>query len=336
MRVLVTGSSGFIGRHLVRALARRGDEVRGLDRTPAPAGPAAVTCDLLDRGAVLELFREFQPEAVVHLAARTDLEGRSLQDYAANTVGVANVVRAVRATPSVRRVIYTSSQLVCGVGYVPRHDTDYQPTTLYGESKVETEGIVRAEDGGGADWCLVRPTTVWGPGMSPHYERFLRMIQRGTYVHLGRTEVRRSLGYVGNVVHEFERLLAAAPETVGRKMFYLADYQPVSLRDWAEGFRRALEAPPIRSVPLPVARAIARCGDVLNRLGWASFPFNSFRLRNVLTEAVCDLSPTEAVCGPLPFTVEVGIDRTVEWLRSHPAPQVMRSGPGSTGSAACV
>ncbi len=61
---------------------------------------------------------------------------------------LANVVQAVRATPSVRRVIYTSSQLVCDVGHLPRHDTDYRPTTLCGQSKVTTERVVRAKTAG--------------------------------------------------------------------------------------------------------------------------------------------------------------------------------------------
>lgn len=321
MKVLVTGSSGFIGRHLVRALAKRGDEVRGLDRTSAPAGTAAITCDLIDRGAVLEAFREFQPEAVLHLAARTDLEGEALQDYAANTVGTAHVVQAVRATPSVRRVIYTSSQLVCRVGYVPRHDTDYQPATAYGESKVESERIVRAEDGGGAIWCLVRPTTVWGPGMSEHYRRFFRMIARGWYVHVGRKPLLKSYGYVGNVVWQLQRLLAAPADDIHQKTFYVADYVPISVRAWADAFQRELGAPPIRTVPRILARLAARSGDWMNALGWRTFPFNSFRLENVMTESIYDLRETEAICGPLPFTMEEGVAETAGWFRRLTSPR---------------
>ncbi|WP_171257638.1 NAD(P)-dependent oxidoreductase, partial [Acinetobacter baumannii] len=84
-------------------------------------------------------------------------------------------VEAIRRTPSVRRVIWTSAQLVCRVGYVPTSDTDYKADTLYGKSKVRTEEIVRSSDGAGREWCLARPTTVWGPGMSTHYQRFLHM-----------------------------------------------------------------------------------------------------------------------------------------------------------------
>ena len=61
-----------------------------------------------------------------------------IQGYAANIQGVENLVAAIRQTPSLSLCIFTSTQLVCRVGYVPKDDQDYQPNTLYGESKVLT------------------------------------------------------------------------------------------------------------------------------------------------------------------------------------------------------
>lgn len=273
------------------------------------------TVDVLDRDLLMAAFAEFRPDAVLHLAARTDLnEDHDRAGHAANTQGVENVVAAIRASPGVRRAIYTSSQLVCRVGYIPKSDDDYQPSTLYGESKVRTERIVRAADGGGVEWCIVRPTVVWGPGIGPHYQRFFRMIAQGRYVHVGRRPLYKSYGYVGNVVHQYKRLLAVDADAIARRTFYLADYQPLSLRGWADGFQRGLGAPLIRTVPESLARAGAAVGDLLNRLGWRRFPYNSFRLGNVLTEYVFDLTPTRDVCGLVPSTLEYGIGATVRWL----------------------
>ncbi|HEV8537169.1 MAG TPA: NAD(P)-dependent oxidoreductase [Candidatus Limnocylindria bacterium] len=319
MRVLVTGSSGFIGRHLVRELALHGYQVTAVDRIPGDPpvpGVAEQTSDLLDRDGLAATIRGAQPECVIHLAARTDLDERGdLSGYAANIQGVENLVAAIRATPGVRRAIYTSSQLVCRIGYTPESDDDYRPNTLYGESKVLGEKIVRREDGGGVAWCIVRPTTIWGPGMSAHYQRFFRMIAAGRYVHVGRRPLFKSFGYVGNVVHQYLGLLWADAITISRRTFYLADYEPMSLREWAEGIRRHLGAPPIRSIPELLARAAARGGDVLNRLGWRTFPYNSFRLGNVLTEYEFDLAATAELCGPLPYSMDEGVTATVSWLR---------------------
>ena len=318
MRVLVTGSSGFIGRHLVLELATHGHEVTAVDRiaTATIPGVSQRTADLLDRERLIAAVVGSRPDAVIHLAARTDLdEQRDLAGYAANIQGVENLIAAIRAAPGIRRAIFTSSQLVCGIGRLPKTDDDYSPDTLYGESKVLTERIVRNADGGGVEWCLVRPTTVWGPGMGAHYQRFFRMIAAGRYVHVGRRALYKSYGYVGNVVHQYRKLLATDAATISRRTLYLADYEPLSLRQWADGVQRRLGARPIRTVPEPIARAGAAAGDVLNRIGWRQFPFNSFRLRNVLMEYVFDLTLTRDICGPLPYTVNDGIDATVAWLR---------------------
>src|SRR3954453_8823559 len=152
MRVLVTGSSGFIGSHLVAALVEGGDVVLGLDKRPPFADPQHYEfahCDILDAERLARVIHSFAPDAVIHLAARTDLDERDgLAGYSANIQGIDSLIAAVRQTPSVKRVIYTSTQLVCQVGYLPKSDVDYRPNTLYGHSKVRGEQIVRQSDGG--------------------------------------------------------------------------------------------------------------------------------------------------------------------------------------------
>ncbi|MCX6924753.1 MAG: NAD(P)-dependent oxidoreductase [Verrucomicrobia bacterium] len=317
MKTLVTGSSGFIGRWVCSQLLARGHEVAGLDKAPAPdesISAVSYLCDILDGPRLGAIMREYQPDAVIHLAARTDLnEKNDIGGYAANIDGVRNVIDAVRHTPSIRRVVYTSSQLVCKVGHVPREMDEYCPNTLYGQSKVLTERIVKDGDGGGVEWCLVRPTTVWGPGMSPHYQQMLALIKQGRFFHCGHGKLRKSYSYAGNIAHQYLKLLAAPSEAVNRHTFYLADYEPLSLRDYANDLARELGAKPIPTVPVFVAKALGLVGDFLGVVRGRGFPFNSFRLNNILTEYVFDLTPTHCVCGPSPFTYQQGVHETAAW-----------------------
>jgi nucleoside-diphosphate-sugar epimerase len=314
MKVLVTGSSGFIGQALVRRLKAAGWEVAGLDK--GSSATSTYVCDILDAARLNDIVQRFSPDALVHLAARTDLDEKaSLAGYAANIDGVRNLIAAVRLTPSIKRAIWTSSQLVCRVGYVPRDDTDYTADTLYGRSKIRTEQIVREEDGAGREWCLVRPTTVWGPGMSAHYQRFLRMIQRGHYFHVGNEPLWKSYSYIENIVFQYLRLLEAPTDLIHGKTLYLADCDPIDLLAWCDAFQRAFQSRPIPHVPLALAQTFAYCGDAVNAIGVRSFPFNSFRLNNVLTQYRFDTKATEAICGPLPYTMEQGVAETAAWLR---------------------
>lgn len=316
MRVFITGTSGLIGKWTAEKLLAEGYEIFGYDRRENPYAHLKAYCtvgDILDADQLLEAIQSFKPDAVIHLAARCDLEGSTLQDYDANIIGVRNVCAAVRKTGSVRRAVYTSSQLVCKVGHLPADDREYCPNTIYGESKVRTEEIVREENGGGVVWCLGRPTTVWGPHMGEHYQSLLAHIRKGTYFHSGGGKLYKSYAYAENIAHQYFRLLCAPEADINEQVFYLADYQPLSLRDYADELAEKMGARQPPTAPLPLARVLAWSGDFLNKIG-VRFPYNSFRLRNIRTEYIFDMAKTEAVCGPLPKTFEEGVEATAQWF----------------------
>ncbi len=326
-RVLITGGSGFIGTRVHVELLKRGFDVLNIDKQP-PRLPnlqhAYKQCDIMNREALQGIATTFAPDFLIHLAARIDLnETKDLSGYSANMAGVENVIAALRKTPTIRMSVFTSSQLVCHVKHTPVSEFDYCPTTLYGQSKVQTERIVRREHGDSKSWCLVRPTTIWGPGMSAHYQRLLRMIQKGRYFHIGSRPLRKTYGFVGNAAYQLCQLLEANPTFTNGKVLYIADYEPISLREWTTGLQQALNAPKIRTIPEGLARRLARLGDLLVSCGLTSFPFTSFRLDNVLTEAYFNLEPTKAACGPLPYSTAEGLTETANWFRnlsSHDAP----------------
>jgi nucleoside-diphosphate-sugar epimerase len=267
---------------------------------------------------VIATLAAYKPNLVLHLGARTDLdENRDIRGYAANIDGVANIIEAVRQAGSVERTLFASSRLVFEIGYTPKSEVDYKPSTLYGESKVQGEKLVRQAADSFGPWAIVRPTSIWGPWFDVPYKQFFESIEKGNYMHPGRHSPRKSYGYVGNTVYQLERILEAPVEKVNGSTFWLADYPPLHLRDWANEIQRALGAKPIRTAPLPLLKLAAAVGDAAKAVGWKEPPLTSFRLNNLITEMVYDTSELENIVGPLPFSTEQGVKSTVDWLRTY-------------------
>jgi nucleoside-diphosphate-sugar epimerase len=164
-------------------------------------------------------------------------------------------------------------------------------------------------------WCLLRPTTIWGEGMSSHYQRFLGHLQAGRYFHLGNGPLFKSYGYVGNTVYQIMKFMNAESAQIHGKTFYLSDYERLSLTRWINQLAEALGTTRPRSVPVVVARILGVGGDILNWMGFKTFPLNSFRVRNILTEYTFDMTETERICGALPFTIDQGVSRMARWYR---------------------
>ena len=329
MRVYVTGGSGFIGTNVVQAMLDDGHEVRSTDlAAPVCRAHEAVfeRVDLLDAEALAASVTAFRPQWVVHLGARTDLDGKTVGDYAANTDGVRNLIAAIAAAGTVERTVYVSTKLVCRNDHAPASFEEYCPDTVYGESKVLGERIVHEADPPGV-WCLTRPTGIWGPWFHVPYRGFFEMVLAGRYVHPGGTDAPKSFGYVGNVVHQIRTLLTAPADGVHRRTFYLADYTPTVIRDWADAISLQARGRRVRRVPGVVMAAAARIGDVLKCLGWRNPPMTSFRLRNMKADTSrIPLENMKSLTGePLPYTMEQGVAETLAWLKPGKGPGGLRA-----------
>ena len=270
----------------------------------------------MDYEKLEKIFIDFKPDYVVHLAAKTGAHSiKDIKEFAPNIDGVKNIINACIRVNTVKRVIFTSSLLVCKMGYIPKHDTDYMPTTAYGMSKVEGEKVVRNWQNLPVEWTIIRPISVWGPWMIEPYIDFFKAVYRGWYMHIGHGHYKRSMGYVENIAHEIHSILLAPEGKVNAKTFYVGDPEPTDLYDFAEEVRRQMGVRRILKMPFTVAKGLAMFGDVLKTLGWVNAPLTTFRLNNIMTEYVFDLSPIMEISAPLPFTIKEGIARSIEWMR---------------------
>ena len=317
MRLLVTGGSGFIGTNLMAHFLAKNVEVINLDWNP-PLNPVHAPwwklCDIMDEKRMGDLFREFKPTHVVHLAARADTdEPIEILAYQQNHEGTERVLRVVKSTPSIERIIVTSTQFVCEAGYQPKHDLDFKPFTLYGETKRRTELATR-DAHLGCEWTIIRPTTVWGPFSLRYRDIMFKVMKKGLYFHPSQQKVVRSYGYVGNVVWQIEKMLLAPREKVHGKVFYVGD-QPVDLRVWVDAISRRLTGKPVRYIPTWLVRSIALGGDLLKAVH-IPFPITTGRFRSMTSDYITPMDRTVEAFGEAPFSLEQGVDETIKWYEN--------------------
>lgn len=217
-RILVTGATGFIGRH-VTALIAPAAPVRALVRTPPPAGVLPPGCeiatgDLRDPGAVLEAVRDCR--TVIHCAARVADWGSPGQFRETNVAGTAHVVDACRRH-GVARLLHVSTTDV--YGYPDRavdEDAPLVPCGLpYPDTKIAAERLVWQAAAGGLPVSIVRPASVIGPGSASLVRDFLPLLDLGMIPDLARPEAQAGLTHVGSTADAICRI-AASPDTIGR------------------------------------------------------------------------------------------------------------------------
>lgn len=317
MRYCILGGSGFIGTNMIWELRKHDSDILNLDTAqPLDASQNIFWkyCDILDHNNLLLNFDTFRPEIVIHLAARTDCDENTTveEGYKTNTQGTSNVLSAIKTTPSVQRVIITSSQYVCGPGYTPKGDEDFAPHTVYGASKAESERLTR-KAGLNCTWTIVRPTNIWGPWHMRYRREFWNILKKGLYVHPGGAPVIRSYGYVENVVWQIIRLAKLPKDQVDGKVFYLGD-PPADIYEWTNAFSMALRGRPARKVPRILLSSLGAAGSFLGLLGIKA-PITLSRYRSMTTDYPTSIADTTELLGSPPFSLKQGVTRTAAWLR---------------------
>ena len=316
-KILITGTSGFIGTNIVEYFLKRNYDILAIDiNTPKIETHQKVwkNIDIRNFSNLKDEITSFSPGYIIHLAARTDLNGKTLDDYSSNIKGVENLMRVITLLPDLKKIIITSSMLVCHTGYYPKNQFDYSPTTIYGKSKVETERIVWANKPH-CDWAIIRPTSIWGPWFGEPYRNFFDMVISHKYFHIGNRGCTKTYGYVGNAIYQIERILFSETKNENNKVFYIGDEPATNIEEWGNEIANELGYKIIK-MPFFMIKCAALCGDILKKIG-VSFPMTTFRLNNMTTNNIIDLSATTKIAPNPPFSRKEGIVNTLTWLKNN-------------------
>lgn len=333
MRILITGSAGFIGFHLSRRLLADGHEITGFDgMTPyydvrlkekrhallgRHNGFRAHLGMLEDEAALGAAFAEAKPEIVIHLAAQAGVR-YSLEHpeaYAsANLTGTFNLLEAAREASPQHLLIASTSSVYGGNPKMPFRETDNteSPMTLYAATKKAGEAMSHsyAHLWGLPTTCF-RFFTVYGPWGRPDMAlfKFVAAIEKGEPIEIyGEGRMRRDFTYVEDLVEAIARLMATPPERD----------RPVV----AEGVEDSLSpVAPWRVVNIAGGQPV----ELLDYIAIIERQLGKKAIRQLLPMQKGDVPGThadpgllQALTGYLPQTgVEAGIKAFVDWYRTE-------------------
>ena len=270
MRILVTGTAGFIGYHVAERLLARGDQVVGLDNLNDYYDPALkrarlrrleglpgfrfVQLDLADRAGMAELFATERFDRVIHLAAQAGVRYSITHPTAyldSNLTGFGHVLEGCRAQDIGHLVYASSSSVYGGNTKMPFAETDTvdHPVSLYAATKKANELMAHTYSHlYGFPTTGLRFFTVYGPWGRPDmaYHLFTRAILAGETIPVfNHGDMKRDFTYIDDVVEGVLRVMdrpAVAPVagSAPYRVFNIGNSKPVQLLDFIGCIERAL------------------------------------------------------------------------------------------------
>ncbi len=253
LKVIVTGGAGFIGSNLISRLIRDGAQVIGVDNFSSYYSsqmkfarmeklgltPHIKNIDLCDKKDLVNLFRDFQPDIVIHLAAQGGVRASRIQPkpyLEINQIGFLNTLETCSAT-GVKNFIFASSSSVYGDSMPAPFREDCElgsPKNLYALSKISNEIIARDFQKFDMSVVGLRFFTVYGPWGRPDMAMF-RLIASSI---LGREfdlsaslDVVRDFTFIDDVSKVISEIIKIKDWKSKFEIFNVAGGRPHSLRE---------------------------------------------------------------------------------------------------------
>jgi len=316
MNILITGATGFIGRHLtgalskthsIRCLVRKTSDISGLRNFTVEMAYG----DLLLKDSLEPALDGI--DLIYHLAG--EVYSRHKSDYyKGNVLATRNLLEACKEK-GLKRIIFLSS---IGV-YKPvttktllTEESECEPITFYGKTKLDAEEMVKKYN---IPWVIVRAPVIYGPRQPTVLNRFFvdAFDKRKIYI-VGNGDNLRSLCFIDNLVEGL--VLLANKADVDGKTYILSDNSPYTFNEIIVTASSVIEQK-IKIVRLP---------DILGDISWKIYNImgSLFKLYFLELYAIktmglnlgCDITKAKEEIGYNPaVTLEFGIKKTIDWIK---------------------
>jgi len=294
LRVLITGATGFVGGHLIRALEAEGQsafEIFGTayPDTPPPSGNKLFFLDLRSEKDVMKFVGEIQPDWIFHLAAVSnvrrswELRGETIET---NVVGTLNLLEAVRQSAPAARVLFISSSDVYGFGPAPaealKEEAPVQIVDPYAYSKAAGEMLCGFyEKIENVDIVIARPFPHTGPGQTEDFvcsdwARQVALIEKGDcapILKVGDLDLRRDFCDVRDVVRAYVLLLRKGRRgevfnVCTGKLIALKDVLDFLLNEMSGSIFIRIEVDPIKLRKKETSFLVGNNSKISDETGW--------------------------------------------------------------------
>lgn len=247
--ILVTGGSGRIGRHLVKALLERGEDVRVLikDKMIEFENVEIFYGDLLDMESLRKAVEGV--DVIYHLAAVVDYLAPKDLMYNVNVIGTKNLLEVSKG----KKVIYLSSTAVMGkkLKELPANEkTPCHPSNYYGKTKLEAEKLVK-EAGG----IVIRSAQVFGSGFTEGYNFVISQLEKGKMLIIGNGKNLIHWIHINDLI---QALLLAKENGKSGETYLVAGKEVKTVKSLFELFCKYLNVPtPEKHVSKSIAKLLA-------------------------------------------------------------------------------
>ena len=320
MKVLVTGATSLLGRHVATLLGVRGDTVSVLQRRQSGLGFDEHLGDVADRDAVEASVAGV--EAVIHIAARAAATGTWEQFERTNIDGTRNLIEAA-SDAGVERFVHVSSPSVAHtgsslVGAPAGAANPIEARGYYARSKAEAELIALNGSASGMAVVAIRPHLIWGPGDTQLVGRIVSRSKEGRLAIVGTGAALIDTTYIDNAADSLVAALDRA-RSLGGRAFVVTNGQP---RPVWELINRIVVAAGLETPSIRVPYGVARTGGKVVEHLWdfretdEDPPMTSFLAEQLGTAHWFDQRETRAALGWEPsVSLAQGFERLRDWFQ---------------------